>query len=441
MTLIRIFTILLLTFSICMAKFTDTLDLQTALTFRIDSIKITGNKITKDEVILRELSIKPGDLINDRIIQYNKERIYSLGLFTFVRINPAVIKNSVQLIIQVDESWYIWPVPFIDIRDNLIRKMSYGMDIQYRNFRGMNETIGLRFALGYDPSLSLSYYRPWLIKAYDIAFFANFYYQRVLNKSAEAFYLYGSDFEHTILSGSLGIGKRFGLFHMLSVSTGFDYIETPKYLSPISASNERIDRIYKAGLGYVYDSRNLKQFPDSGIYSSASYIQKGFGINNVSYSVMNLDFRHYFSIAGDLSLKWRLAARFAVGHKVPLYDYSFLGAGEKVRGHFNDIREGIDSYVGSIEMKYPLINEWDLSLKLPLIPRELSSARIRIFTNLFYDGGAVRPKGKPVRAGDYYSGYGAGLLFLMLPYNLVRLEFAFDEQQKMEMILGFGFSF
>lgn len=408
---------------------------------RVDSIKIFGNKVTDPEVITEELTFKKGDFVTKKILDFNRERVYSLGLFTNVSIFPVFRDSLSILVINVKESWYIWPIPVLDIRDNMIKRTTYGIDLQFKNFRGQNETLNLNANFGYDPSFGISYYRPWLLRDENIFLSVDLYYRNPINKSMIAQSLYGEAFNQRIYTGSLMVGKRFDLFNLAGVWGGYDYVETPRFIPGISASNERIDRVPRAGISYTFDSRNLKQFPDSGFYAYAGYEHKGFGLGNINYSVARVDLRSYYHLIGDLTAKWRLTSRVTIGPNVPYYDYSLLGSGERVRGHYNDIREGNYFYLASAELKYPIIREWDFSVKVPLIPTSLTSYRIEVFTNLFGDAGAVQKRNARLGLGDFYSGYGLGLTFLLLPYNIFRLEYAINELRHGELLFGFGFSF
>lgn len=408
---------------------------------RVDSIIIYGNKVTDPEVITQELTFTKGSYVTEKILDYNRERVYSLGLFTNVNIFPVFRDSLTLIIINLKESWYIWPIPILDIKDNMIKRTTYGVDLQFKNFRGKNETLNLNAAFGYDPNFGLSYYRPWLIRAENIFLSVDLYYRNPINKSMIAEKLYGESFSQRIYTGTLMAGKRFDLFNVAGIYMGYDYVAVPKYVPGISASDGRIDRVLRAGLSYVYDSRNLKQFPDSGLYVGATFEEKGFGLNNINYSAVKVDLRSYYRLIGDLTGKWRLASRAALGPNVPYYDYSLLGSGEKVRGHYNEIREGHYFYLASAELKFPIIREWNFSVKLPMIPSSLTTYRIEIFTNIFGDTGAVQLKNTKLGLRDFYSGYGAGLTFLLLPYNIFRLEYALNELRQGEMLLGFGFSF
>ena len=54
--------------------------------FIVGEIVITGNTETKAFVILREMTLHPGSPITRQAIEYDENRIYSLGLFNQVQI-------------------------------------------------------------------------------------------------------------------------------------------------------------------------------------------------------------------------------------------------------------------------------------------------------------------------------------------------------------------
>ncbi|MCX6149946.1 MAG: BamA/TamA family outer membrane protein [Ignavibacteriales bacterium] len=441
MTKLQIILFLFLTTTFCFALELDSMMVENEKSIRVDSIRLVGNEITKDEIILRELNFKIGDMISRKDLRYNEERIYSLGLFNHVRTAQLDEDNLSKIIITVEESWYIWPLPLIDFRDNDFNKFTYGMNLLYKNFRGMNETISCVLAFGYDPFYILSYYNPWFIKKQNISLSFGISYNKILNKSPLAFTSYGGQFEYKYLSAYINIGKRFNLFNEAYLFFGYDYVEIPKKVDGlITGSEDRIDRIPKIGLTYIFDSRNLKQFPDSGIYTNVNYTQKGFGVNKIYYSSFSLNFITYNKVVGNLTSKLRFSSRFTFGKTIPFYDNSFLGVGDKIRGHYQEISEGHNRYLVSAELKYPIIRDFYFSIKLPWIPQELTSYRLAVYGNLFGDNGATQFHQDGIRIKEL-SGYGAGLIFLFLPYNIFRATYALNEYKKGEWIFELGFSF
>lgn len=420
---------------------TDSVSIVGSFAFRVDSIKISGNNITDEDIIFRELTFKENDSVNYSILKFNEDRIYSLGIFTTVNLIPYRTDNKIILVIEVKESWYIWPLPFAHLKDRSWDKITYGFDVNVKNFRGRNESLRTRFAFGYDPSISVQYYNPLFISSQSISLQFDLNYGKMNNISYRAKRLYGGDFDQKYSGASLTLGKRSKLFHYAFLFGAFQYIETSKYIKGISASNERIDRLFTLGFGYAYDSRNLIQAPDNGIYFNTSYQFKGMGINDIDYKIFNLDFREYRPLYGNLSAKWRLYMRQTYGYNVPYFDYSYLGYAERIRGYFNTSAEGNSAYLASFEFKYPLIKEWDIEFDFPIVPKSLQTYRVSIYAQTFYDAGTVKDRGEDLMWKNILSGYGFGLTLLVLPYNTARIEMGFNEHGKYEWIFDIGISF
>lgn len=409
--------------------------------FRVDSIVIKGNDITEPEIILTELTFKIGDVVDSTKLRFNRERIYSLGIFTNVKLYPESNGDKTTLIIEVKESWYIWPIPFLALRDRDWKKATYGIDFLVMNFRGRNEKLRTSFSIGYDPSFALQYTKPYWFRKEAIYFDAYFVYVNQNNKSANAEYLYGEKFKQKFISGSVTVGKRFNLFNKADVYGGFSYVETPKYISRINASNARIDRLPFLGFRYYYDSRDLAQFPTEGIFFNADILKKGFGNDGIDYNIFSADFREYRTVYKSLSSKWRFTTRQTFGKLIPFYDHSFLGYSERVRGHFTHRSEGNNLYLSQLEFKYPILKEINIHLELPFIPEALLTYRVEMFAQVFADAGITQLRGKSINFSHGFSGYGFGLTTLILPYNIARLEFARNELGKIEVVFDLGISF
>jgi len=367
---------------------------------QIDSIRITGNDITEEYIIRRELNITSGDSITSKQLKFNQERVFSLGLFNKVKISVLEEKNINILEINVQESWYIYPLPYFKLRDDRISTASYGLILLYKNFRGRNETLTGFAIFGYDPSYILSYYNPVLITGKNLTFGFNFGYTDLQNRNIISQKLNGDNFSYNYIFGSISFGYRFNLFN-----------------------------------------RNLKQFSNNGNLGVAEFIHKGFGINGISYNIFNLDLRRYQSLYNDLSIKFRGLYRHTFGETIPFYALSLLGDSEYVRGHRFNKREGNNYLLSSLEINYPLIKEWNLSFDLPLLPKSLTSARIGLYANAFFDTGTTYYNGASLKINSFDSGWGFGFTLLILPYNAIRFEYGYNENNEGEFILESGFSF
>lgn len=409
---------------------------------KIDSIIIRGNETTKEFIILRELNFKPGDFVDSTMLHFNRERVFSLALFNRVELFLENSIDKIYLVIEVVESWYLYPLPFWYTKNNSMETLTYGMNFLLRNFRGRNETLKANFGVGYDKFFSLQYDNPALSYDNDIGFMAYASYNKFNNINETAKVLNGGNFTYKVIRALVGFRKQINQFYLVGTNAFYDHWEIntqPK--GSITASGNNIDRLPSISFYQLYDTRDLKLFSQDGFYSFFSIAHKGFGNDNISYNSFEMDLRAYKAVYGELISKLRFFHRRTFGKVVPLYDYSFLGYSEKIRGHNNNFSEGNNSILTSLELSYPMLTEWNLSVKLPFIPLSLTSARIGIQVNVFADAGTAFNNGQPIVPSKFYSGYGIGIIVLLLPYNAFRLEYAINELGKGEIVFATGFSF
>lgn len=409
--------------------------------FKLDEILIEGNKITEPEIILREINFSVGDTLTSDIIHFNRERIYSLGIFNHVELIPFERNDSNYLLILVEESWYIYPIPLLELKERSFDKISYGIDLQVKNFRGRNEFFRTRFAFGYDPSFSILYTNPWIDREHNLTLRTEIFYNTIKNRSKEAEKIYGEEFSQKFIGLNISSGKRFDNFNTLSAGISYSHIETPKTNSQITPNNNRVYRVPAISISYKHDTRDLVQFPTNGSLFSIEQSIKWLNLFENNYLINNIDYRYYSTIYDKFSGKIRFATRNTSGEFLPYHERSFLGLGERIRGHFTSFSEGDSYYITSFEVKYPLLEEWNISFDLPIIPKELLSYRVAVYVQSFFDAGFTKFNNQSLSAVNIKKGFGFGLTFLVLPYNIGRIEVGFNEFGKTELILDLGISF
>jgi len=144
----------------------------------VHDILISGNKITHESVILRELTFSPGDTIFKMQLlpelQRSKLNLLNLSIFNFVFLNVKHLgDNVIDVTVEVTERWYIWPVPILEYADRNFNefiknwdweKINYGAWLKWNNFRGRNELLTAKIRLGYVKEYALAYSKPNLGK-------------------------------------------------------------------------------------------------------------------------------------------------------------------------------------------------------------------------------------------------------------------------------------
>ncbi|MDH5632442.1 MAG: BamA/TamA family outer membrane protein [Gammaproteobacteria bacterium] len=105
----------------------------------ITDIVITGNEVTRPEIILQEMLLGVGDPPNAGLIERSTQAIRDLGLFSSVTVNVRSVDDDVELIIDVKEKLFLLPVPRLN--RNADGDIKYGAQLRWNNVAGLNQTI------------------------------------------------------------------------------------------------------------------------------------------------------------------------------------------------------------------------------------------------------------------------------------------------------------
>ncbi|HEV8270504.1 MAG TPA: POTRA domain-containing protein [Chitinophagaceae bacterium] len=148
--------------------------------FIVREIAISGNKKTKESIILRELSFASGETyaLSELVKKFEVARKQLLNTALFHEVVVALKSfegNYVDILIAVKERWYLFPVPYIKFVDRNINqwiveqnakldRVNYGLKFLYNNVSGRNDKLNLYLINGYTKQISLSYDRPYIDK-------------------------------------------------------------------------------------------------------------------------------------------------------------------------------------------------------------------------------------------------------------------------------------
>jgi len=401
----------------------------------IDTVIVLGNRKTKPFVILDEMTLKPGSIATDEAIQYDRGRIYSLGLFSSVTIDYQRIDTTGFLIVDVNERWYLIPVPIFGFRDGDPKKAFYGAGLIHTNFRGANQKLFFAFTLGFDPSVAFEFYDPLFDREEHLYWGAGLSVSSVRNRSAlEA--AYAGDFDERHYDFHLLLGKRFNLYETAGIRAGYGVAYVTQYRTGRTVSPTGRDQNLYGGLEYVFDSRDLREYATRGGYYSVSATKYGFGESAVDFARFSIDLRRYVPLLPDLSLATRMYVSCITGGLIPSYARTYVGYGDqRVRGWYTTVFEGENMGGGTVELRYAVLHARTIDVSSLPIPDEFAYWRFGINLALFADVGKAWFRGDRLTFATLASGYGGGL-HLLLPYSYVgRIEYAWNEYFRGQIIL------
>jgi len=407
--------------------------------FVVDSISIAGNSQTKPFVILREMSLQHGTTITQDLLRYDQSRIYSLGLFNQVSIYvQPTTGGRANLIVEVNERWFIFPFPVVGIKDRDWKKLYYGAGLLHSNFRGRNEKLYGMFVFGYDPSGEVWYRNPFLSDNGSYTFDAKIAYNKVRNKSIAA-QTYGGNFSEQHFFTTIGLGKRIGLHHTFWLTAGYEFISVSEFQPGRTISTDGKDKFPFLGFSYTYDTRDLAEYTSSGSLIRLAITKYGFPANKIDIIRYATDIRHFYPIDSKFVLAGRLFTNNAAAGPTPSYNRVYFGYTERIRGHFKEVKEGENLLGFSTEIHYKLVEP--VYMRLKFLPREFSILRFGVVAAAFADGGTVWFRSHVFALDQFARGYGFGIHFL-LPYSIVlRTDYALNEARHGEFILDLGSSF
>ncbi len=402
----------------------------------VDSIVISGNTHTLPHVIRNEMSIAAGRQFTPEMIEFDRNRIYSLGLFTSVDLFLDTLAGRSILRVLVNERWHLFPVPLFGFRDGDVKRSYYGIGLYHNNFQGRNQKLFGSMVFGADPSAQISFADPLIDHEQNLSFGAQLSFNRKRNQSEVEASVTG-DFDELHYGGTVSIGKRIGLFHRVGLSVGYNVVEISSYRPSRTVSSSGIDRYLHASASYSFDSRDLAEYPMQGGYVGAFITRYGLGTSDVDFSRVGLDLRKYITLPLSFTLALRMNGAFMTGGEIPAYAHAFLGYGDRIRGYFTTVFEGEQVVCSTVELRFPLLPARVFRVNNPLLPDEFSVWRFGISLSLFADAGTTWYRGQPVTWNSVASGYGGGIDFL-LPYGVVmRTDYAWNDYGKGQFILDF----
>jgi len=147
----------------------------------IKDLVVSGTKQTKAYIVYREIHFKKGDslVIADLFKEMEQARfqVYNTTLFNEVKFELTALDTAnVTIHVQVQERWYLYPVPqfkWIDRNFNewyrtynaSLARVNYGIKFVHYNLSGRRDQLRIYFINGYTRNVSFSYTAPYSNRA------------------------------------------------------------------------------------------------------------------------------------------------------------------------------------------------------------------------------------------------------------------------------------
>jgi outer membrane protein assembly factor BamA len=385
---------------------------------RIENIEIIGYKKTKLKTIFRELTLQHGDsiLIEELPAKLKKceQNLMNVGVFSQASVNVKkwdTAKNTVDIIITLRESWYIFPFANVSIADRNfnvwwddknrdLRRLYYTGGVSWNNTTGRADRLRVYGMLGYGQKINVIYNLPNLGKNNNIGlfFYTNYRQNKEIwyatrNDSLQ-FFQDDSQISQKNIEIDGGIAYRYKINTTHRFKLRFDYNSisdaalalNPKYFG--KGRNER--RYWSMEYNYIYDLRNFRPYPTKG-FMGAFWVEKQ-GIlptDNVNALYLTGTFVQYIQFSKKLSLELYARARYEMsGNEQPYLNSRALGFGKDyLRGYEYFVIDGTRFGYLKSSWHYQIFNK-RLSFG-ELVPLSSRYLPLRIYAAINNDVGKV----------------------------------------------------
>ncbi|MBP9068794.1 MAG: BamA/TamA family outer membrane protein [Bacteroidia bacterium] len=429
--------------------------------YKVNSITISGNKKTKDKILIRELIKQTGDTLTlrniNRIARRGEFNIFNTYLFIYDSINYKVndTLKTIDYSIKVKERWYIWPTPFVDFLDRNLNawlqtkdldRLNYGMALSFDNFTGVKDRLILQVKTGYANQFGFNYRLPYLNQKQTLGAYVQYLYTesnklhyRTLNNTQ---LFTASDSEHlrTEHGAKIGIFYRPKLFLQHSLDIYYNSILISDRINLLNQKyfHNNSNTTAYTGIQYrlTYDDRDNKIYPLQGTMIDLNFIKDGFDISdnsklNTAQGYFTL--KNYFPIGKRFNFANQLKARYVNAEQLPFAFNQALGYSNYIRGYEYNVIDGQNYFLLKNSFRFQLIKPKYHEIGMLKKLKPFSTIPFYAYINVFYDGAYVQEKfykQTNTLANSWQHGYGIGL-DLITYYDMVfRLEYSLNKQNQ-----------
>jgi len=404
-----------------------TFEIQSGAQMRVSEVQITGNELTKDQVILKEVRLEPGDLISRESVLRAQHRLYRLDVFRNVRIGYQKAPGG-------DDSGYVVQVQVEEDRPlNLTIGVGYNTESKFRfsfatsqdNLNGRARNFGFQGQVSHILKRIQFLARTPRLFGAAVPGLGNILWEQ---ESKEGFRV---ERRSTAIRGDHRFNERWRAF----LRYNFQRIDLLDISDPGEVLEEKLEDVIlgDVGIGVFRATLDNLILPTRGNYLNLNFrvFAKPF-LSERNFVTARLTEMHTWSFGNGTTFvtafRIGFAPTFAGTEVVPISERFFAGGDSTNRGF---ARDRLGPTLGDVDpADYDLPSDVDLSqpvggdslllfnqeYRFPLVPR------LRLKGLVFYDAGNVFLTLSDFNPLDLRHTLGAGLR-LETPVGPLRAEY------------------
>ena len=434
----------------------------------IDSITIVGNKITKEAIILREITFKKGDFLSQTEIdiktKQSKENLVNLNLYNFVDISSENSGGETNIIIEVVERWYIWPYPILELSERNFNvwwdefkeskysdfsRMNYGVYLVWENFRGKNQLLKLKYRRGFKEHYLFRYEIPYFNKEKTIgisAFAQHFrrkksFYNTMDNKLL--YYENGDKYTTKDYEFQLSILYRKNTRHKHKLRLNYlqsNIADAIKSYNRDYLKNEKLKGDYfQINYQYANEQRDYVHYPLHGHYLHFQLKKNFEGSSPVNHFELIGKVEKHMEISNRLFIGSSFKAKVSSDDYQPYFAQKGLGFDDYVRTYEYYVVDGQHYWLSKTAIKYELIGKTNFDIPY-LKMSQFKKAHYSLYLSVFSDLGYVIDKQNNENndlTNQLLFGRGISLDYVTYYDKMLRIEFGINRLGEKGIFLHF----
>ena len=377
----------------------------------ISRIELSGNRRTRNWMVLRNFPQKAGESFNSRKVTSGISNIHNTGLFEKVNFSTHPTEEGMVLKLKVKEKKF-----------NIVRIGAHYSDeyqtegfLQFidANVFGIGNRISTHLQYGERKQiLRLNFKADRIFKTY-LTYKLNIFYQRDRRKLFEDHHKIG-DFSQQRVGANFSLGQHISRLGIISVETKAEKVKIDDGIF------EDTYNIRSLIIRSLVDTFDKYPFPHEGKYHHL-YVELAGDIlgGDLVYRKAFTSLESYFPLHRRVNFHPRVAIGISDG-TVPISEKFTLGGCDDFFGLFSEELKGDKMFVGSLGLRFKFFH--------------------RLYWTLRYDMGEVWSKLESIKLKNLKHGFGSSLA---LDTPLGPLEFAYgvatDEWDKFYFEFGFDF--
>ena len=435
----------------------------------ISSVNISGNKITKKEIIIRELVFYINSITTKIELEYNitesQKNLTNLKLFNFNEIRYTIIDSLVEIDIEVVERWYFWPYPIFEVSERNFNswwnefkaskfsdfsRLNYGLFLNWNNFRGRNELIQLKIRRGFKEHYLISYQLPFINRSKTLGLNTDlqmFRRKKTFYKTENDSLFYftnnanftSKDYE---LSAEIVFRKNTNQTHRLKIQHLITEIDsTITIMNPNYLNNNNVSGDYtKFSYLFTNETRDYIEYPLSGYLFEIEAIKNLKGTSPVNHLEIvgkvekHIELKNRFFLGSSFKSKWS-----SDGYQ-PYFAQEGFGFDDYVRGYEYYVIDGQDFWLSKTVLKYALIQK--TNFEIPYVKmKQFNKSHYSLYLGLFSDMGYVVDNQNSTQnnlSNQLLWGNGISIDYVTYYDKLLRIEFSINHLGEKGVFLHFS---